>query len=901
MRNINLKKFLPYIVVIFSFGILSSIFFSPALEGYVVQSHDMDSHAGMAKEVKDYRLIYQEEPFWSSTMFSGMPSYLFASSNGQYIAEWIKKIMTLGLPYPISLLLLYFLGFFILMKCLKINTWLSLIGSIAFGLSTYSIIIIPAGHVIKGFAIAFMPMVVGTFMNVFRSKHLFISIPLFALALALQISCSHHQITYYTAFIVIALGIGELVYSIKNKRISGFLGKSGLLIVATIVAVLANFSNLYTTYEYSHHTIRGEKLLSKENLFLNTPEHNSNNEKESINASKGLDRDYIVGWSMGKEELSVMMLADAKGGVSGAIGAIPHMDKKLKSETSGQMYQSLRQSFSSYWGNQPGVSGPVYLGCIIVFLALLGIYFIRSHIKWALVGVSILAILLSLGDNLGGSIENMWLTNFFIDYIPMYAKFRVVAMTLVIVQLTAPLLALMFINDLVTNKEKYLERKKELLIVAGSIAAIILIFFVMLPSAWYSFLSNNEMASYKPEYANIFNGIESFRKSVLSAEALRAILFIALTFGAILLFLNNKKSSPNKLIPILGISIAVLVLIDMWNVDRRYVSINKNIGGGKTNKYKGWVAKHNYTQPVSPSQADNFILNNEIKNNPYYAEKHASFVDKYNKKNKDTPQYAKKIAIENLKYSALNFTSNYRVLTMNNPFNNSMVSYLHKTIGGYHAAKLRRYQDVITNYLGSEIQEFNTPNGLAKAKFLNMLNMKYIMTQPNAAPIINPYRMGNAWFVNNIKFVDSNDDEIVGVSKIDVKTTAVVHNEFKDVFKNNSYTIDSSATIKLDLESYKSTHLTYKTKSNNDMPAVFSEIYYEDGWNAYIDGEKVDYARCNYVLRMLPIPAGEHTVEFKFEPMGVKIYNTITVIATLLILLCLGFGAFLKFKKNGFK
>ena len=816
----TINKLLPYLVAIVIFVAITIVYFSPLLEGKKLDQHDIKMFKGMSKEIVDFREQTGEEALWTNSMFGGMPAWQISVRYNGNLMRFFDKVFTLWLPYPASYVFLYFLGFYILMLVLRINPWVALGGSIAFAMSSYFFIILGAGHTSKAHAIGYMAPVLAGIILTFRGKY-WQGALITALALALEIYSGHLQITYYLLMIVIAYGIYELIKAIQKKQIPHFIKSMGFLIVAALLAVLTHSTNLWATYEYGKDTMRGKPELTK----------------NQTNKSSGLDRDYITHWSYGIGETWSLMIPNAKGGASGQIG------KNKAIEKADRSYRQAVAQQNAYWGDQPGTSGPVYVGVIVVFLFILGMFILSDKLKWVLFSVTVLSILLSWGRNF------MPFTDFFIDYFPGYNKFRAVTMILVIAELAIPVLSFMSLNKII-REPAIIKQKINAFYISLGLSAGIILLFVITPTTFFSFFSQYEDEQFRQmqqsaDGAQILaftENLEAVRVAIFRADALRSLLFVLLGAGLVFAFGYGKLK---KVWLIAGIS--VLILVDMFGVNRRYLN-NDN-----------FIRAKQFEQPFVASRANQDIL-------------------------KDSDP-------------------NFRVLDITqSTFNDASCSYFHKSIGGYHGAKLQRYQDLIDESINPEIMDLvdrlpgrNTQQQidqiLSEQQTLNMLNMKYIILRPDMVPLPNANAFGNAWFVQNFKTVKNADEEIAAVKNEDLKTTAVIDERFADQLPKGSFGEDKYATI--NLESYAPNHLTYQYKSASDQMLVFSEIYYDKGWNAYIDGEKVNHFRANYVLRALMVPEGEHTIEFKFEPkvwvIGEKVSFASSLLLIILVLGALGF------------
>jgi len=810
MKRISLKGIIPYVVAIVIFIIISLVYLSPLLEGKKLKQDDIVRHKGASKEVMDFREQTGEEALWTNSMFSGMPAYQISVKYKGNLVQYVDQIFKLGLPHPANLVFLYMIGFFILLIVLKVDPWLSIVGAIAFGFSSYFFIIIEAGHNSKAHAIGYMAPVLAGVILTYRGKYLIGGI-ITLLFLALEIKAGHPQISYYLFLLLLIFGVVEFVDTLKSKNYKPFVKSTVIVVIAGLIAVLTNITSLWATYEYGKYTIRGKSELS------------TNQE----NRTSGLDKDYATQWSYGVGETWSLLIPNVNGGSSRPIGAKENVLSKVDPR-----YKEYVANTSQYFGNQPFTSGPVYAGAIIIFLFIYGLFIIRGPMKWWLLVGTILSIMLAWGKNF------MPLTDFFLEYFPGYNKFRAVSMTLVIAELTIPILAFITLNKVLTD-QSYFKRKLNffnypvnpfylsLIITAG-----ISLLFALIPDVFFGFLSDQEIASIaqqrnsSPEYASqiteFYDNVEIARRSILKADALRSLVFIILAAAAIWAF-GKSKLNKNYAILIIG----VLILIDMWTVDKRYLNVENFVSSSKVER------------PFPKSAVDEFIL-------------------------KDVDQ-------------------NFRVLNLTvDPFADASTSYYHKSIGGYHGAKLRRYQELYDHQI----------KGKFNMNVLNMLNTKYIIQadenkRPSAFP--NMGYLGNAWFVEEIKFVINADEEITALDDFDPERTAIIDERFSSYIDGFTPVFDSVAQIQL--MDYKPNHLQYESNTEKDQLAVFSEIYYDKGWNAYIDGKLTPHFRVNYVLRAMIVPAGEHKIDFKFEPKVYVVGEKISFASSLLlILMVLGYG-----------
>ena len=789
----KLKKLRPHLIVLLLFMSISFVYFSPLLEGKMLDMHDIKQWQGMSKEVVDFHEKTGENALWTNSMFSGMPAYQIATWSDANLIQYVVKVITLGMPRPASLLFLYLLGFYILLLSLKVDFRLAAVGAIAFAFSSYFFIIIQAGHMTKAHAIAYVPMVVAAVLYTYRGKMLLGGV-LTALTVALEIYANHLQITYYLALMLLIIGLVQFVKDLKAKNLVDFAKRTGVLLVAALLASGTAFTNLAATMEYGKDSTRGKSELTT-NLD---------------NKTTGLDKDYATQWSYGIAETFTLLIPNFHGGASqGELTTESETYQAIKSTPNAKQ---LIKQLPLYWGDQPGVSGPTYAGAIVIFLFVLGLFFVKSEMRIWLVMATIMSIMLAWGKNFMG------LTELFLDYFPGYNKFRAVSMILVIAEFTVPLLGFVALNKFLSSDKLENEKEKSLKLAFYFVGGITLL-FALIPSLFFDFVGGQDASLEKNGWP--IDALQSDRAGLLSADAWRSFIFIALTFGTLWLFLKNQLQS-KYVIFIVG----VLVLADMWTVNKRYLN-NDN-----------FASKRKVEKPYQASQADQQILNDK--------------------------------------------DPNFRVFNQTvSTFNDASTSYFHKSIGGYHGAKLKRYQELIENHIAK-----------GNMAVLNMLNTKYFISQQGQVQQ-NPGAMGNAWFVNNVNIVANADAEIAALNGFNPDSTAIVDIRFSDQIIENLD--NSNATITL--EEYKPNYLKYTSSSTKDGIAIFSEIYYDKGWNAYIDGELKPHFRADYVLRGMQIPEGNHLVEFKFEPSTYKTGETVALASSVTLLLLLAFVSFKELRK----
>jgi hypothetical protein len=798
-KGFSFQKALPYLGALVIFILIALVYFRPVVSGKKLSQHDIKVHIGSSKEINDFRENTGEEPLWTNSMFGGMPAFQISVLYKNNIANFLDKIFRLGLPHPMNILFLLFAGFFILLIVLKVDPWLSVLGAIAFAFSSYFFIIIQAGHNSKALAIAYMSPVFAGIIAAYRGKYLLGAL-LTAVFLAIEIKVNHLQITYYYLFIILFFGILELYNAISLKKLPTFLKATVVLVIAALIAVSVNFSALWSTYESGKYTTRGKTELTL----------------DKDDETTGLPKSYITDWSYGPGETWSLVIPNVKGGASGYLAenekAMEKVDARFRNDVARQNH---------YWGDQKFTSGPVYAGAIVVFLFILGLIIVRSRFKWVLLTATILSFIFAWGKHIPG------ITDWIIDNLPGYNKFRAVSMALVIAEFCIPLLAVLTLKTIIDKPEIFKEKKKQIYISFGITAGIVFLFFLM-PTVFFKFFSHEEFNAWNqqkidnPQSAAVIdqflNSIKVARISIFKADALRSFFFILLGGSTLFLFFR-KRIGKIGLIAIL----AVLIIIDMGFVNWRYLNTSH------------FERKRLVQQPYQPTNADKVILKDEDPNFRVY---------------------------------------NATVST----FNDASTSYYHKSIGGYHGAKLQRIQDLIDFQISKN-----------NMRVLDMLNTKYfiIQNQQNGQPEaqINFNAMGHAWFVENIKLVENADSEMVALGNFNPHKEVLVDQRFADYVK--SYTASRDTTASITLEEYAPNMLRYSTSTTQKQFAVFSEIYYPAGWNVYIDKKPAEYIRVNYLLRGMIVPEGKHEIVFKFEPRSYYTGEKISLAGSILLMLLL--------------
>lgn len=817
----NIKPFLPHLVALVVFLVVTLIYFYPVLEGKVLHTNDGSVAKNASKEINDYRAKYGSEPLWTNSMFSGMPAYLISTRYPgnlmRYADAFLRKI-----KQPVSTIFLTMLGFYILLLIFNVRPWLAIAGAIVYGLSTYFFFIIAAGHNTKAVAIAYMAPMIGSVYYTYRYS-IFKGIILTAFFLSLQIIANHPQITYYSFICIMILAITEFIWALKQKDLKNFFKRSAFLVIPVVLAVGMNFASLSSTNEYGKYSTRGKSELISDDR----------------NKTGGLDRDYITDWSYGIDETFTLLIPNFKGGANIPFDKTSETVTELRKNNAGQ----YANQFYRYWGTQRWTDGPVYVGAIVVFLFIFGLVTFKGREKWWLLAATLLSIMLAWGKNF------MPLTNLFLDYFPGYNKFRAVTMTLVIAEFCMPLLAVLTLRDIfdgTTTRKEFMKGLK----IAFGITGGLTFLFLLFPGLSGSFISPAEQGNAIPEWLTA--ALKRDREGMLRGDALRSLLFITMGAGT-LLALQFEKIKKEYAIVLLGL----LFLFDMFLVDKRYMNSDK------------FVTPKMAEKALQPSKADVKILEDK---------------------------------------------SIYRVFNLAvSPFNDASTSKFHQSIGGYHGAKLRRYQDMIDSvimkdyiFFYSAINTAKTIEDLSPAieklsgnNALRMLNAKYFIIMPEMDPIVNSKTLGNCWFADSVIFAGNANQELSLLNRIDPGRQAVADIRFKDIIKNSSFRGEEADRI--ELVSYKPNELIYKSGTIAERLAVFSEIYYPAGWKAYIDGKESDHVRVNYLLRGMVIPAGDHEIRFSFKPETYYTGNRISFASSVIfILMAAGYAvwSFSRRKKN---
>lgn len=802
-----LKTLAPHLLAVITFIVITFLYFPPLMEGKVIRQGDIMQYIGMSKEISDFREKTGEEALWTNSMFGGMPAYQISVVYHQNVAKKINNIISLQLPVPAVYLFLALVGFYILMLVMGANIWIAVAGAIAFGFSSYFFIIEAAGHNSKAHAMTFIAPIIAGVILAYRGRFL-LGAAIFALFLALQLNANHLQITYYTAITILIFGIVELIYSLKEKQLARFFKASSLLGVVAIIAAFTNFTNMLLTYEYGKESTRGKSELTANQSDKTT----------------GLDKSYILNdYSYGIFETFNLFIPNFYGGGNSDVGTNSESYKWLK-DNGVPNAKEISKQMPTYWGPQRFTAGPVYLGAVVIFLFVLGLFIINGRYKWWIVAATCLSVLLAWG------LHFKWFSDLFIDFFPGYNKFRTVSMILVIAEFTVPLLGMLAFIKIIKGEVEKTRLNKVLLYSLYITGGFALLVALMPGILGLDFISDKDVRLGWPQ--PLVDALTSDRRMLLRNDAFRSLAFVLLTGGLIWLLIQNKIKAVWA-----AVILALLFLLDLGTVGKRYLNADN------------FVSKREAKQPYTPSNADLMILQDK-----------------------------------EISYRVANFTVD--------PFNDASTSYFHKSIGGYHGAKLKRYQELIENQIGKQ-----------NMQVFNMLNTKYFIVpgqdnQPTAQ--LNPEALGNAWFVNSAKIVNNADEEMNALTKLNTKNEVVVDKRFQKLLSKTTFAPDSQSSIKL--TAYQPNYLIYNISTKSDQLAVFSEIYYDKGWNAYMDGKPAPYFRANYVLRGMIIPAGNHKLEFKFEPQSYKIGENVSLASSILLVLfllsALGFEAYKAIKED---
>lgn len=823
-----LKKWLPDVLAVVLFAVLAFAYFYPAdIEGRILFRHDSSANKGAGQEQSEYKKRTGETTRWTNALFSGMPTYQLAPSyNSQKPLTAMTNAWHLWLPENVWYVFAYLLGFYILLRAFDFRQHLAVLGSIMWAFSTYFLIIIAAGHIWKVMALAYLPPMIAGVVLAYRGKYLW-GLLVTTVFAAFEIHANHVQMTYYYLFVIIPMVVAFFIEAMRKRQLAGFGKATAVCMAGAAIAICINISNLYHTWEYSKETMRGKSELVKENSANQT--------------SNGLDRDYITQWSYGIDETWTLLVPNTKGGASMPLSmsetAMKHADPN---------YLSIYQQIGQYWGEQPGTSGPVYVGAFVLMLFVLGLFIVRGPIKWALLFATVLSVMLSWGKNFMG------LTDFFIDYVPMYAKFRTVASILVIAEFTIPLLAMLALKKIMDEPE-VLTKKIKYVYTSFALTGGLALLFALMPTVFFSgFISSSEMYAMsqipQEHLQPLIANLTEMRQAVFTSDCWRSFSIILIGTLCLLLFKAGKLNGRYMV----GL-LLVLCLIDLWQVNKRYLNDDM------------FVDKAIRDQPIEKTATEDRILQDKA-----------------------------------LDYRVLNLASN--------TFNENETSYYLKSIGGYHPAKLRRYQDMIDMYIQKEMQQLfkavseangdmTQINGDSVCPILNMLNTKYFifpLQEGQTVPIQNPYTLGNAWFVDNIKYVNNANQEIDALGTLKLRHEAVADKTFAGIL--GKATVQDSISI-VNITGYEPNRLTYDVESNKGGIILFSEIYYP-GWTATIDGQAATLGRANYVLRALNVKPGKHKIVLEFFPKSVNTTETIAYTAYVALLFVLALLVYVEYRRR---
>ena len=803
------KKTLPDVVAVLLFVVISFAYFFPAVtEGRILAQHDAVAGIGSGQESKEYLEKTGERTRWTNSIFGGMPTYQMSPSyDSTTTLSFLEKVFHLYLPSYVGYIFALLLGFYILLRAFNFKVWMAALGAVIWAFSSYFFIILAAGHIWKLVTLAYIPPTIAGLVLTYRGKYLAGGL-LTALFVAFQIDSNHPQMSYYFLFVMAFMAIAYGVEAYKTKKLTGFFKATGVLVVAGVLGICINLSGLYHTYEYSKESMRGKSELVKENSANQT--------------GSGLERDYITQWSYGIGETFSLMVPNVKGGAS-----VPLAANEKAMEKANPMYRQIYAQLGQYWGEQPGTSGPVYVGAFVVFLFVLGCFIVKGPMKWALLGGTIFSVVLSWGKNFMGP------TDFFIDFVPMYNKFRAVSSILVVAEFTIPLLAVMALKRVIEQPQVLKEQAKAFYVSLGLTAGLSLLFAVAPRVFFPNYFSMMELGALQQipqeQLTPLLMNLEEIRVSIFTSDAWRSLIIILIGVGFLLAYVAKKLNAKLTV----GL-LLILCLADMWGVNKRYLYDEQ------------FVAKGSEMKPyLKPSEADKEILKDK--------------------------------------------TLDYRVLNLAvNTFNENNTAYWHKSIGGYHAAKLRRYQEMIEEHIQGEMGDIfkklsEAGGDMAKVDanafpVLNMLNTRYFILPLQGGqtiPVLNPYALGNAWFVDEVKMVTNANEEIEAIHQINPAHTAVVDKRFANEVKQVNSASDSTRSIVL--TDYQPNALRYEVSSEKGGVVVFAENYYP-GWKSLVDGKEVAHGRANYILRAMNVPAGKHVVEFNFDPQSLHVTETIAYI-----------------------
>ena len=824
----SLKQWLPDVLVVVLFVGISFAYFFPAdIEGRILYRHDSSASRGAGQELHEYHERTGEIPRWTNALFGGMPTYQMAPSyNSGNILQSGINAYHLWLPENVWYVFVYLLGFYILLRAFDFRWYLAMLGSVIWAFSSYFFIIIAAGHIWKVMALAYLPPMIAGIVLAYRGKYLW-GLVVTAVFGAFEIRANHVQMTYYYLFIIAGMVIAYWIEGLKKKDYQHLFKATGVCVIAAVIAVCLNLSNLYHTWQYSKESMRGASELVKKNTENQT--------------SSGLDRDYITQWSYGIDETWTLLVPNAKGGAS-----VPLSESKTAMKHADSYYTGIYQQMGQYWGNQPMTAGPVYVGAFVMMLFVLGLFIVKGPMKWALLVVTILSVLLSWGRNF------MPFTDFFLDYVPMYAKFRTVASILVIAEFTIPLLAMLALKKIVDEPE-LLKRKAKWLCVSFALTGGIALLFALMPKFFFSdFISYNEMQALSQipaeQLTPLLQNLTEMRVAVFVEDCWRSFYIILVSTGVLLSMIYGKLKKEYAV----GI-ILIICLVDMWTVNKRYLNDGM------------FVPQTVREEPIAKTQAIDHILQDK-----------------------------------SLDFRVLNLATS--------TFNENETSYYLKSIGGYHAAKLRRYQELVDAYIQREMGDAMSAiakaagdmtqiNGDSVYPVLNMLNTKYFILPLNggqSVPLENPYTYGNAWLVDKIKYVSNANEELDAIGTLNLRREAVADQQFKDVL-GEAVVQDSVGVVRI--KAYEPNMLTYEVESDKGGIVVFSEIYYP-GWTATVDGVEQELGRVNYVLRALSVKPGKHEVVLSFFPKSIDRTETVAYVSYAILLLIILMMIWIEYRRR---
>ncbi|MBQ7462274.1 MAG: YfhO family protein [Bacteroidaceae bacterium] len=847
----NWRKFLPDVLAVLFFVAVSvAYFFVPIRDGLVLTGHDHTGGVGSGVEMEQYRATHNgERTRWTNSLFCGMPTYQMSPSyDSTDTLSFMERIYQLGLPglsVYAGYVFMMLLGFYIMLRAFDFRAWMAALGAVLWAFSSYYFIIIQAGHIWKLLTLSFIPPTIGGMVLCYRGKYLLGTV-VTGIFTAMQVLSNHVQMSYYFLFVIGFMIFAFLIDSIIKGAFKQWLHATLCFVAGGILGVSINISNLYHTWEYSK-----ESMRSKSELTQKTKD-------PADQTSSGLERSYITAWSYGIDETWTLLVPNAKGGASQLLA-----DNKIAMKKAKRDFAPVYQGFPQYWGEQPGTSGPVYVGAFVLMLFVLGLFIVRGPMKWCLLAATVLSILLSWGKNF------MDFTDFFLDYVPMYDKFRTVASILVIAEFTIPLLAVMALKELITNpnclrgKIGPFPRVHYITISFALTGGVALLFWLMPDLFFDNYISSSDHLRMQQYVAQglipqemvepIFANMSEMRQAMFTADALRSFIVVAIGTGLLLAYYFGKLKST----PVVA-GIIVLCLVDMWGIDKRYLNDDM------------FTRKQRKEQAFPMTEADKIIC-------------------------QDTDTY-------------------YRVLDLSvSTFNDNTASFHHKSIGGYHPAKLRRYQELVEEHIQPEMSRIY---GAVREKsghleecpgdslfpVLNMLNTKYViipLENNGKLPVQNPWAQGNGWFVGQVEYVPDADAELAALHNVNLRKVAVVDEKFADIIGKEA--LQSDSTVSVELTSYEANRLAYKVRSKQGGVVVFSEIYYP-GWTCTIDGQPTDIVRANYVLRGIKVPAGEHEVVMAFDPQTVHITEAIAYAAlALLALMLVALLAFSFYRKRHVK